>query len=99
LRHLYRGWFLSELPADQRTVVGAVASWGRLEVHRTGIRAEHACIVALVHRPWFGPDRAAIHRIARRYGVEVVGLRDLEAAASRHGAPLPDALHDQIPLI
>ena len=96
---MYPGWFLSELPDDERTVVGAVASWGRVEVHRTGIRAERACIVALVHRSWSGPDRAAIHRIARRYGVEVVGLRDLEAEASRHGAPLPDVLHDQVPLI
>jgi hypothetical protein len=96
LRRLYRGWFLNEDGADERTVVGAVASWGRIEVHPTGIRAEHACIVALVHRSWFGPDRDTVERIAEHYGVEVVGLRGLEAAAMRHGAPLPDSRHGDI---
>ena len=40
-------------PADRRLdfradqAVGAIAAWGDLEVHRTGFRAEHACVTAL----------------------------------------------------
>jgi len=98
LRNLRREWgcWLSIDAGDEWTVVGAVASWGRIEVHRAGFRAEHARVVALAHRPWAGADGAAVHRIAERYGVEVTGLCDLEVAASRYGAPLPDKLHDQI---
>jgi hypothetical protein len=56
------------------------------------MRAEHACIVALVHRPWIGRDRDAVERIVADDRVEVVPLRGIEAAAGRHG----DTLHDRI---
>jgi hypothetical protein len=41
-------------------------------------------------------DHAAVERIQRaaaRYGVQVVALGDLRAAACEHGRPLPAALH------
>jgi glycine cleavage system H lipoate-binding protein len=86
-------------PADRRLdfradqAVGAVAAWGDLEVHRTGFRAEHACVTALAL-----PDRAAFEqrealaRAAERYRVPLVAADRLSDEALRHGAPLPDDL-------
>jgi glycine cleavage system H lipoate-binding protein len=77
--------------ADQ--AVGAIAAWGELEVHRTGFRAQHACVTALAL-----PDRAgyeqreALARAAERYGVPLVAADRLSDEALRHGAPLPDDL-------
>jgi hypothetical protein len=75
-------------------VGGAVASWGRIQVHGVGVRAEHACVLALAVPD--DADHAAVERIQRaaaRYGVQVVALGDLRAAACEHGRPLPAALH------
>jgi glycine cleavage system H lipoate-binding protein len=86
-------------PADRRLdfradqAVGAVAAWGDMEVHRTGFRAQHACVTALAL-----PDRAdhdqrvALELAAERYGVPLVPADRLSAEALRHGAPLPDDL-------
>jgi glycine cleavage system H lipoate-binding protein len=86
-------------PADRRLdfradqAVGAIAAWGDLEVHRSGFRAEHACVTALAL-----PDRAgfeqreALARAAERYGVPLVAADCLSDEALRHGAPLPDDL-------
>jgi glycine cleavage system H protein len=86
-------------PADRRLdfradqAVGAIAAWGDMEVHRSGFRAEHACITALAL-----PDRAdhdqrlALELAAERYGVPLVAPQRLSAEALRHGAPLPDDL-------
>ena len=86
-------------PADRRLdfradqAVGAIAAWGDLEVHRSGFRAEHACVTALAL-----PDRAgfeqreALARAAERYGVPLVAADRLSDEALRHGAPLPDDL-------
>jgi len=79
--------------AAGRVVVGAVASWGRMQVHKAGFRAEHACVVTLATPPGASAaTRAELERIARRYRVDLVALARLEEAASRHGTPLPDAL-------
>jgi glycine cleavage system H protein len=77
--------------ADQ--AVGAVAAWGDLEVHRTGFRAEQACVTALAlpERAGF-EQRAALARAAERYGVPLVAPDRLSDEALRHGAPLPDDL-------
>jgi len=83
-------------PSDRRLdfragqAVGAVAAWGELEVHRTGFRAERACVVALAiqDHPTVG-ERAALERAAERYGVPLVPALLLSAEARRHGAPLP----------
>jgi glycine cleavage system H protein len=86
-------------PADRRLdfradqAVGAIAAWGDMEVHRSGFRAEHACITALAL-----PDRAdhdqrvALELAAQRYGVSLVAPEQLSAEALRHGTPLPDDL-------
>jgi glycine cleavage system H protein len=86
-------------PGDRRLdfrtdqAVGAIAAWGDLEVHRTGFRAEQACVTALAL-----PDRAgfeqreALARAAERYGVPLVAADRLSDEALRHGAPLPDDL-------
>ena len=67
-------------PADRRLdfradqAVGAIAAWGDLEVHRTGFRAEHACVTALAlpdgagsssARRWRGPPSATACRSCR----------------------------------
>ncbi|MBI5106142.1 MAG: SCP2 sterol-binding domain-containing protein [Solirubrobacterales bacterium] len=86
---------LSE-PGDRRLhlqgdqAVGAVAAWGELEVHRTGFRAEHACVVALAlpEKP-LDEHRERLARAAARYGVPLVPASLLSAEAQRHGAPLP----------
>jgi glycine cleavage system H protein len=77
--------------ADQ--AVGAIAAWGDLEVHRTGFRAEQACVTALAlpERAGF-EQRAALARAAERYGVPLVAPDRLSDEALRHGAPLPDDL-------
>lgn len=86
-------WAQDPRCASGEIVIGAVASWGRLQVHRAGLRAEHACVVTLA-LPTDPTDeaRAALPRIARHYGVELVPLEELERVASRHGTPLPDSL-------
>jgi hypothetical protein len=79
-------------------VLGAVAFWGEVRVHRIGFRAEHACIVALAYRP---DERAEVYcvleRVAARYRVDLVPYAELEASASGHGSPLPDYLRPPAP--
>ncbi|MDX6728826.1 MAG: hypothetical protein QOK49_3631 [Baekduia sp.] len=86
-------------PADRRLdfradqAVGAEAAWGDMEVHRSGFRAEHACIVALALPGRAGHEqRVALEQAAERYGVPLVAPEALSAEARRHGAPLPDDL-------
>lgn len=82
-------------PRDYETqnvvpVVGAVAAFGRLEVHEDGFRAECAGVIALAVLPGMGPK--AVSRViaaAARYGVRVVNLDELPEEAARHGSALP----------
>ncbi|HWH93973.1 MAG TPA: SCP2 sterol-binding domain-containing protein [Baekduia sp.] len=91
-------------PADRRLdfradqAVGAVAAWGDMEVHRTGFRAEHACVTALAlpARASF-EQREALARAAERYRVPLVAADRLSDEALRHGAPLPDDLWTPVP--
>lgn len=72
-------------------VAGAVACWGRMQVHGEGFRAEHACVVTLAYAADAGSGALrTLERIARRYRVDLVSLDDLESAASSHGEPLPE---------
>src|SRR4051812_33055750 len=74
-------------------VLGAVAFWGDVRVHREGFRAEHACVVALAYREQDGREvRAVVERLAARYRVPLVRFDDLEAEASLSGSPLPESL-------
>jgi hypothetical protein len=80
-------------------IIGAVAFWGDVRVHREGFRAEKACIVALSYRGDRPEVAAVVERVAARYGAEVVPIGELEIAASRHGTPLPDTLQPPQPAI
>ena len=83
-------------PADG-SALGAVVAWGDLEVHATGFRAEHACVVALALPDRTSDEqRARLHRAPARYGVPLVPSRHLEATAREHGAPLP--AFDRLPV-
>jgi hypothetical protein len=78
-----RNWF-----GEFDWVEGIVIVWGRLEAHAEGLRAEHACIEALIRRR----EVPTAERIAARLGCDLVDRADVEAAAARYGAPLPPAL-------
>lgn len=82
-------------PGATHQIVGAVASWGHIQVHATGIRAEYSCIVTLAYPNPTPPDvLAALQGVAERYRVELVPLTDLEQAASKYGSPLPASTHE-----
>jgi hypothetical protein len=83
-------------PDDERLglghpAVGAVAAWGEIEVYAAGFRAEYASVIALAHQPSgsTGPP-ARLRQAARRYGVRLVSIGDLEAEARELALPLPD---------
>jgi hypothetical protein len=71
--------------------VGAIAAWGEIEVHAAGLRAEYASVIALAHgpSPSSGPP-ARLREAARRYGVRLVSLADLEGEAGEFALPLPN---------
>jgi hypothetical protein len=72
---------------------GIVTVWGRIEVHRDGLRAEHARVEALALPPaGEARRRACAHAIAAHLGVELVERGDLATAAECFGAPLPLSL-------
>lgn len=73
-------------------VGGAVVVWGRLEAHATGMRAEHARIVALQLPSTLSPKRRAVADVAERLGLPAVAHRRLRALALSHGQPLPAVL-------
>ena len=76
-----------------RSVWGGVTLWGRIEVHREGMRAEHARIEALAVAPEWSPrQRRAVSGVARRLGAAVVEHPELGVAARDYGAPLPPAM-------
>jgi hypothetical protein len=95
LRSPRQGWYQTSTSNATQQVVGAVASWGHIQVHAAGIRAEYACIVAIAYPNATSPDTlAALQRIAEHYRVELVPLIELEKTASNHGRPLPASLHE-----
>lgn len=73
-------------------VGGAVVVWGQVEAHATGVRAEHARIVALDLPLLRTRKRRAVTQIAERLGVRAIPHRQLKAEALAHGAPLPSSL-------
>ena len=76
-------------------VHGAVALSGRVEVHRRGMRAEFATIVAIGLPSSPRGPHAAVARVAERLEVEAVRACDLEVAALTHGRPLaPELIPD-----
>ena len=73
-------------------VAGAVVLWGAIELHGSGMRAQHCRIVALALPLSCWGKRRRLVEVARRLGVPAVRHCDLEAIASSHGAPVPMAL-------
>jgi hypothetical protein len=69
-------------------VAGAVLLWGAIELHATGMRAQHCRIVALALplSRWGKRDRVV--DVARHLGVPAVRHRDLKTIARQHGAPV-----------
>lgn len=72
-------------------VHGAVVLWGRIELHRLGMRAEYARIVALA-LPGSRRHAAPVIAMARLLGVAAVPACDLTAAALWHGDALEPTL-------
>jgi hypothetical protein len=73
-------------------VAGALVLWGRVELHATGMRGEHARIVALALARSPGRKRRRLIAVADRFGVPAVPHRALRGIARVHGAPISDAL-------
>jgi hypothetical protein len=73
-------------------VAGAVALWGRLELHPHGMRAEHAQILALALPVLPGPKRRRVIRVAQALGIPAVPARRLRAVALRQASPIPKAM-------
>jgi hypothetical protein len=73
-------------------VAGAVVVWGRVEVHATGMRAEHARIVGLEQPLTNGDKRRELDAVAERLRVPVVPHSRLAGVAMAHGLPLDRCL-------
>jgi hypothetical protein len=70
-------------------VAGAVAMWGRVELHAQGMRAQHAIIVALALPFSWGGKRRRLLAVARALEVPAVPARRLKTAALEHGDVIP----------
>ena len=73
-------------------VAGAVALWGAIEIHATGMRAQFARIVTLALPVTRARKRLELAIAAGEMGVELVAHRHVLAAAMAHGTPVPSAL-------
>jgi hypothetical protein len=69
-----------------------VIMWGRVELHGTGLRSEHAQIVALELPLSLGAKRRGVLEVADRVGVAAVSHRKLRSVAREHGVPLDRSL-------
>jgi len=72
---------------------GVITAWGRLVVHASGWRAEHARVEALAV-PELGDPRLvdAVGAIAERLGVALVERSQLDSVAEAAGGLVPEAL-------
>jgi hypothetical protein len=73
-------------------VAGAVIMWGRVELHGTGLRAEHAQIAALELPLSPGPKRRGVLAVADRFGVVAVPHHRLRSVARDQGVPVDPSL-------
>lgn len=76
-------------------ISGAVVMWGRIELHYTGMRAEHCRIVALGLPLRRSRKRDRVLATAERLGVAAVAHGALPDVAARHGAAVPPELCPQ----
>jgi hypothetical protein len=70
-------------------VAGAMAVWGRIELHAHGMRAEHASVVVLALPFSRGRKRRELLQAAASLGVPAVPARRLVATATAHGEMIP----------
>ncbi len=70
-------------------VNGAVALWGRIELHAHGMRAEHASVVAVALPFSHGDKRQRTRAAAAALGIPAVPARHLIAATADHGHLIP----------
>jgi hypothetical protein len=73
-------------------VGGVVVLWGRIELHATGMRAEHARVIALELPLSRGRKRRGVVEVAQRLSVPTVPHRELKTVAAEHGSPLQRSL-------
>jgi hypothetical protein len=73
-------------------VGGAVALWGEVELHPTGVRSQYAAIVALVLPLSRTHKRRRVVAIADAFEVDTVAARQLTTAALGHGLPVSSGL-------
>jgi hypothetical protein len=73
-------------------VAGAVALWGRIELHAHGLRAQHAMVVALALPLARGAKRGRTLAAAEALAIPAVPARALTAAALAHGDVIPRAM-------
>ena len=73
-------------------VGGAVVLWGAVELHPTGLRAQHAAVVALVLPLAHTGKRRRLVEIANALEVETVPARQLTKTALEHGLPVAPEL-------
>jgi hypothetical protein len=73
-------------------VAGAVALWGPIQVHASGMRGRCARIVALALPLTRGRKHLELAIAAGELGIELVPHRHLAVAAMAHGAPVPATL-------
>jgi hypothetical protein len=74
-------------------ITGIVALWGKIEVHRDGMRAEHARIGALAYLKDLGRDHELrVREIASDLGVDVIEQSELALAAPAYGKRLPNEM-------
>ena len=71
-------------------LVGGIAAWGAMEVHRDGFRAARAMVLALARGR--GTRPLVLERAADRYGVPIVERSDLEAFVALRTGSLPASL-------
>jgi hypothetical protein len=74
---------------------GAVALWGEVELHPTGVRAQFAAVVVLVLPLAHTAKRRRLIAIADALEVDIVPSRHLATAAAHHGLPLACGLAPQ----
>jgi len=75
--------------ATSELVAGAVALWGRLELHPHGMRAERAMVVALALPLSRGRKRRRVVAAAQALEVPAVPARRLRKVALEHGDVVP----------
>jgi hypothetical protein len=85
-------------PATSSLVAGAVALWGEIELHSSGMRAQYGMVVALVRPVFSRAKRQEVIRMAAALEVEAVPARRLQAVSLEHGAAVPRALRPRPPV-